>query len=131
MASKFGDAVTLVQKSRDGTFSRVNAIVLASVIQDAARPHLKAQDGKFLPAGEYLDLAVPRQFPDGHAPKARDMDSLFRPAYSVAPWVSGAWIGWQPGSATAVAPTPAPSAEDLDSVEAEKKLAAPRPAPKK
>ena len=48
MALKFGDAVTLVQKSRDGTFSRVNAIVLASVIQDAARPHLKAQDGKFL-----------------------------------------------------------------------------------
>ena len=132
MPYKFGDAVVLVQKSLDNgveVIRRVNAFVITSTIQpkDATRANgLRDNKGGVLPEGEYLDLAAPRPFAEGFIPKSREMDTLFCPWYSVGPWTDGSWKGWQPGSATAVVPEPAPaqpSEADLDAVAAEQKAA--------
>lgn len=100
MPHAFGDVVVLILKSRDGdkdVLRRVNATVLASVVQPAnPQPStaLKTHAG-VLPEGEYLDVIYPRQFAQGSAPKASDLDSLFQRAHVVAPWKDGAVIGWE------------------------------------
>jgi hypothetical protein len=107
---KFGDAVVLVQKSRDGEISRVNAIVLHSVVQpDGAEEFspkeaevqraLKAANGKPLPGGEYVDLAFPNLglTPQGQPLTTRSVELIFKLAYTVAPWKEGAWLGWEAG----------------------------------
>jgi hypothetical protein len=111
MAFKYGDAVALVQKSPAGSIRRVNAIVLSSATQppNATRPNgLKDFKGALLAEGEYLDLAFPRDL-GGQELKVSSLEAIFQKAYSVAPWKDGAWIGWQLGSATDVAPDPAPA----------------------
>jgi hypothetical protein len=98
MAYKFGDVVVLNKKSPDGSLRRVNAIVIASAVQSADAKlltGLRDHRGALLPAGEYLDLAFPREYPEGHLIKTRDMESLFQPAYHVAPWKEGAHVGWE------------------------------------
>jgi hypothetical protein len=131
MGLKYGDAVTLIQKSPDGkSLRRVNAIVLRSDTQRADKSRssgfaLNDAQGKALPEGEYLDLAFPRDIPEGHSIKASDMGGIFQPSYVTPPWKEGAFKGWQTGSATAVVPdsAPLPSAEDLDAVAADQKAA--------
>jgi hypothetical protein len=125
---KFGDAVVLVQKSRDGEISRVNAIVLHSVVQpDGAEEFspkeaevqraLKAANGKPLPGGEYVDLAFPNLglTPQGQPLTTRSVELIFKLAYTVAPWNEGAWLGWEPAVA--------PAEEVADPTESEKKAA--------
>src|ERR1700690_81009 len=99
MTLKFGDDVTLVKKSPDGTITRVNAIVIASVVQQPGVHRSKAlrtQSG-VLPEGEYLDLAYPvmELAQTGVAPTTRDMDVLFRKTSATPPWKEGSWIGWE------------------------------------
>jgi hypothetical protein len=97
MILKYGDAVVLVQKSPDGkTISRVNAIVLRSVMQppNVARSRaLKDHKGQ-LPAGEYVDLVYPRESP--FEPKTNNLDAIFQFAHMVGQWEDGKWIGWEP-----------------------------------
>lgn len=110
MAFKYGDAVVLVQKSRVGdkdVIRRVNAIVVTSVTSTKDAP-LRTPGRKELAEGEYLDLFYPRAFPLGQEPKARTAEAVFQFAGVVPPWQDGAFIGWEAGSVTAVAPTPAP-----------------------
>lgn len=92
---KYGDAVTFVQKSSDGTVRRLNAIVLAT----AAHVALTA-DRKPVPdadASEHLDIAfpVPTLVPEGQVLKTRNVEEVFRLAYDVAPYVEGAWVGYE------------------------------------
>ena len=116
MAHQYRDAVVLIQKSRDGTLTRVNAIVLASTVQPANvnRHHALKSSGAVLPAGEYLDLAYPRDLA-GHQLKSSDMDAVFQKAYHVPRWSEGSWIGWEPVGL--------PSPSDLDAIAAEEKSA--------
>lgn len=95
MPHQYRDAVCLIQKSRDGTLSRVNAIVLASTVQPANvnRHHALKDRGAVLPEGEYLDLAFPRDLA-GHQLKSSNMDAVFQKAYHVPEWEEDAWIGW-------------------------------------
>lgn len=101
MSLKYGDAVILIQKSRDGdkdVLRRVNAIVLHSASQpeNATRSTgLKSSSGALLSQGEYLDLTYPDPGLDGQSISSRSTDQIFRRAYTVAPWQKGAWIGWQ------------------------------------
>ena len=98
MSLKFGDSVVLVQKSSDGKIRRTNAIVLASVVQPSnVDPRQALRDHRgILPAGEYLDVIFPRQFPNGNPPKSSDLDVLFQRAVQVGQWKADAWIGWEP-----------------------------------
>lgn len=132
MGLKYGDSVTLIKKSREGdkdVLRRVNAIVLHSASQppNVSRSNaLKGPGSVLIPEGEYLDLAYPRDLPEGQIVKSRDMSTIFQPTYATPPWQEGASIGWQAGSATAVPPVeappqPEPSAEDLDAVEEEQR----------
>lgn len=116
MPLKYRDVVSLVQKSRDGTLTRVNAIVLASTVQPANvnRHQALKHRGAVLPAGEYLDLAFPRDLAV-HQLKASDMGAVFQKAYVVPRWTEGAQIGWEPAGL--------PSHADLDAVAADKKAA--------
>ena len=107
MAFHYGDAVVLVQKSPAGIIRRVNALVVASSTSTNDAP-LRTPARLALPAGEYLDVFFPRAFPEGQEPKARTADIVFQFAGVVPPWKDGAFIGWEAGSATAVAPTPPP-----------------------
>lgn len=147
MSLAFGDAVVLIQKSPDGSIRRVNATVLASVVQPSninPRHALKDHRG-VLPEGEYLELLYPRSFPNGQPPRTRDLDSLFQRAVSVPIWRDGAWIGWEPSVSDSLksslrsliadredqekkiaeleAKVAEPSAADLDATEEEKKIA--------
>ena len=104
MPQKYGDAVVLIQKQRDGSLTRVNAHVLRSFVQpDGAETFnpkqveltraLKDSNGKAFPGGEYLDLA----FPTPGLPEpitSRSLENIYRHAASVPPYKDGAWIGW-------------------------------------
>jgi len=122
MALKFGDAVVLVKKSPEGKVTRVNAIVIAGVVQPPGVHGSKAlkNHAGVLPEGEYLDLAypVPELADSGLAPTTRDLDVLFRKTAATPPYVDGAWIGWETAESSSL-----PSAADLDAVAAEQEVA--------
>jgi hypothetical protein len=93
MALKYGDAVVLLQKRPDGTVSRVNAIVLDSIVHTPRTADRKVIEGA--PAEEHLDVMFPRELPDGHTPKTREPGAIFQPAYDVRAWRDDLYIGWQ------------------------------------
>jgi len=108
MGHKFGDAVTLVQKSRDGTLTRVNATVLRAAVQPTGAEKwdpkqvefakaLKGHTGKPLPGGEYLDLAFPNLglAPAGQLLTTSDPALIFKLAHAVPEWNDAAFIGWE------------------------------------
>lgn len=104
---KYGDVVVLVQKNgSDGSLRRLNAIVLASANHAPNVLGKPASDVKKLHADavEHLDLAfaVPTLVPDGGVLKTRNLEEIFRPAFTVAPYVADAWIGWEPAVAEVV-----------------------------
>lgn len=114
---KYGDAVTFVQKSSDGTVRRLNAIVLAT----AAHVALTA-DRKPVPdadASEHLDIAfpVPTLVPEGQVLKTRNVEEVFRLAYDVAPYVEGAWVGYELASIRTAEGFSLPPLGDLTSSE--------------
>jgi hypothetical protein len=114
---KYGDAVTFVQKSSDGTVRRLNAIVLAT----AAHVALTA-DRKPVPdadASEHLDIAfpVPTLVPEGQVLKTRNVEEVFRLAYDVAPYVEGAWVGYESASIRTAEGFSLPPLGDLTSSE--------------
>lgn len=109
---KYGDSVVLIQKSGDGTITRLNAFVLRSATQpaDATRANgLKNHKGDLLAEGEYLDLIFPRQYENGQPPSSVHFTETVQPTACTPPWKDGAFIGWQKGSATEVAPDPTPA----------------------
>lgn len=92
---KYGDRVTLVQKSTDGSLRRLNAIVLATARHIPLTHDRKpVQDAG---PSDHVDLAfpVPTLVPDGAVLKSRDTGEIFRIAYDVAPYADGAWIGYE------------------------------------
>lgn len=96
---KYGDAVVLVQKSPDGVTSRVNALVLAGVVQvkdaSARNPLTLKNHAGVLPQGEYLDLLFLPPVQNGVRLKTNGSEAL-RNANAVPVWTEGAWIGWEP-----------------------------------
>jgi len=96
MPLKYGDVVSLVQKSSDGSIIRTNAFVLASSVQakDATRSTGLRGPAGLLPEGEYLDLVFLAPLPAGQSVKTRGAE-LFRFTNITPAWKSGAWIGWE------------------------------------
>lgn len=102
MPQKFGDGVTLIQKSPDGSLTRVSAIVLASRIQPDGAETLNPKQVELAkaikdhngpkPGGEYLDLAIPTVT---LGQTVNDLSVLFRRGYAVPEWYDGSWIGWE------------------------------------
>ncbi len=90
----YGDAVVLVRRGSDGTVTRTNAIVLASRIR--LRTTLDRKPVPETDPVEHLDVAYPEL---SAAPKGvlrtSNMEDIFRPAYNVAPWEDGQWIGYE------------------------------------
>lgn len=100
MPLKYGDVVVKVQRLRDGSISRVNAIVLASAVHVPTavdRTPLKDAAGQVVAASEHIDLAYPDPglVTEGQTLKTRNVESIFRLAYDVAPYESGNAIGWE------------------------------------
>lgn len=99
MGLKYGDMVTLVKKSREGSIQRVNAIVLLSALHGPLGQDRRplVVDGKALPAVEHLDLAFPDPglVPAGQTLKTRNVELIFRLAYDVAEWNESLWIGFE------------------------------------
>ena|ERR1035438_10080836 len=92
MALKYRDSCVYVKKSPDGSITRVNAIVLSSVMRVPTTADRKPVKGA-LPS-EHLDLAV--AIDHGAGPlKIRNMDYIFQPAYDVAPWADDRNNGWE------------------------------------
>lgn len=102
MSHKYGDAVLLVQKSRDGNVRRVNAIVLGSRDRSptSADQKILEVDGVALPEEEHLDLVYPDPglVPEGQMLTTRDVDSIFRKTYETRAWTEDAWIGFEEGA---------------------------------
>lgn len=113
MAKIYGDSVVLVRRTQDGTITRTNAIVLASTARVPTTLDRKPiKDAKLV---EHLDVAFPELSlaPNGQVLKTRSLEEIFRPAYGVAPWEEGAWIGFEePGFAYT-------KSSGIDGVEAE------------
>ena len=124
MALKYGDGVTLVQKARDGSLTRVQAIVLAMsemTPTSADRKPLTDAAGEKLAPQPHVDLAFPRLglAPHGQTLKTRDPEIIFQLAYAVAPWADGLWIGYEE---PVKAPEPAAEPDDAAVLEALKAL---------
>lgn len=92
---KYGDRVILVQKSTDGSLRRLNAIVLASTVHIPLTHDRKPLKDAEACAHVDIAFAVPTLVPDGGVLKTRDTGEIFRPAYDVAPYTEGAWIGYE------------------------------------
>jgi hypothetical protein len=91
---KQGDAVVLVKKAADGTVVRQNAIVIASVSYVPITADRKPIPGAV--AEEHLDLAIPVI---SDVPlKTRNLDELFRLAYSVREISEDLSFGFEVGS---------------------------------
>lgn len=138
---KYGDVVVLVQKdAASGELRRTSAIVLSSMVSLPVNPNdrtpTKEVKEERIAAGEeveHLDLAYPvAMVLPGSEPKTRNMEEIFRPAYHVAPYVDGAWIGYEvPASfpaeqgasddllGAAGCHAGEPSADDLDAIAAD------------
>lgn len=91
----YGDSVVLVRRAQDGTTSRTNAIVLASIVRVPLNLDRKPiKDAKPI---EHLDVAFPELSlaPNGQGLKTRNLEEIFRLAYDVTPFEEGKWIGFE------------------------------------